>query len=269
MESNKKRRRTEELEATRVLEEVDKLLSPSRQKSPSHPSYWRLDCDAEAGPPTEYPELEPEERAFFQELIQKCCHKQCNLSSVRDSEVLRVFRIENKTRWEVYEAKKRELVRRLRAAGGGGTVGSSAGAAAGSAIPAVEPPLETAGVQEFLKEERWDADAGEAYLFHGVPSEEAAFEIADRGFNRHFAREGGMFGSGCYFTDESCKAAFYANIQALEQDSRAAVVLVCRVSLGHHFQVPSDGKERDAKRPPRKCPCVKNRTNADACGFQY
>eukprot|EP00961_Rhodomonas_salina_P223180 3018108-Rhodomonas_salina.1 len=87
LEGNKKRRRTEELDATRVLEEVDKLLSPSRQKS--HPAYWRLECDPDTYPKTEYPELEPAERAFFQELIQKCCHKQCNLSSVRDSEVLR------------------------------------------------------------------------------------------------------------------------------------------------------------------------------------
>eukprot|EP00961_Rhodomonas_salina_P198976 2683928-Rhodomonas_salina.1 len=50
LEGNKKRRKTEELEATRVLEEVDKLLSPSRSKS--HPSYWKLDCDADAAPPT-------------------------------------------------------------------------------------------------------------------------------------------------------------------------------------------------------------------------
>eukprot|EP00961_Rhodomonas_salina_P032786 441924-Rhodomonas_salina.1 len=112
----------------------------------------------------------------------------------------------------------------------------------------------------------WGYHPGEAYLFHGVPSEEAVFEITDRGFNRHFAQEDGMFWSGYYFTDlESCKAAFYANIQALEQDSRAAVVLVCSVSLGHHFQVPSDGIERNAKQPPRKCPCVKNSTNTNAC----
>eukprot|EP00961_Rhodomonas_salina_P182125 2458428-Rhodomonas_salina.1 len=36
--------------------------------------------------------------------------------------------------------------------------------------------------------------------------------------------------------------------------------------MGHHFQVlPKDKEDRDATRPPRKCPCVKNRTNAKDC----
>eukprot|EP00961_Rhodomonas_salina_P007720 104618-Rhodomonas_salina.1 len=194
LEGNKKLHRTEVLEATQVLEEVDKLLSPSRPKL--HPAYWRFECDPDTARPTEYPELEPAERAFFQELIQKCCHKKCNLFSVSHSEC--VFHIENKTSWEVYEAKKHKLVRRLCTARGGGTLGSSGGASAVSGmVPAVEPPLQTAQVQEHFKEERWDVDAVEAYLFHDVPSEEAVFEIADRGFNRHFALEGSMFGSGC------------------------------------------------------------------------
>eukprot|EP00961_Rhodomonas_salina_P182126 2458428-Rhodomonas_salina.2 len=155
LEGNKRRRRTEELEATQVLEEVDKLLSPPR---------------ADAAPPTEYPEVEPEERTFFQELIRTCCHDECNLSSVRDSEVLRVFRVENKAKWRIYEAKKSELVTRLQTARGGGTAGSSAGAGAISgAIPALNPPLLTVGVQEFLEKERWDPQAREAFLFHGVP----------------------------------------------------------------------------------------------------
>eukprot|EP00961_Rhodomonas_salina_P071931 965894-Rhodomonas_salina.1 len=112
--------------------------------------------------------------------------------------------------------------------------------------------------------EGWDAGAREVFLFHGTSSEGAAFEIADKGFNVRFAKKG-MLGKGCYFTDEFCKAAFYANNEALEHASRAAVVLVCRVIMGHHFQVRAGQKERDATRPPRKCPCVRNRTDAKDC----
>eukprot|EP00961_Rhodomonas_salina_P256496 3466378-Rhodomonas_salina.1 len=102
--------------------------------------------------------------------------------------------------------------------------------------------------------EGWDAGAREVFLLHGTSSEGAALEIADKGFNVHLARNG-MLGKGCYFTDEFCKAAFYANKEALEHDSRAAVVLVCRVIMGHHFQVRPGQAKCDATRPPRKCPC--------------
>eukprot|EP00961_Rhodomonas_salina_P037291 501379-Rhodomonas_salina.1 len=47
LESNKRQRETEELQATRTLIEMDKVLSPSR-----HPGYWNLKCDADDAPPT-------------------------------------------------------------------------------------------------------------------------------------------------------------------------------------------------------------------------
>eukprot|EP00961_Rhodomonas_salina_P055043 739473-Rhodomonas_salina.1 len=119
-----KRRKTEELEATQMLERVETLVSTPRPKL--HPSYWSLNCAADHALPTEYPELEAASLTFCQELIKGCSHSansgrggdgnDCNLSYLRDSEVLSVRRVENQSQWEVYSAKKRNLVRPLQEA---------------------------------------------------------------------------------------------------------------------------------------------------------
>lgn len=45
-------------------------------------------------------------------------------------------------------------------------------------------------------------------------------------------------------------------MEAEKEKKEVAVVLLCRVSMGHHFQVPSDQTfERDARRQLRKCTC--------------
>lgn len=254
-----KEKRLREALSLAEARETSRAITAKRIEG-SFPVYWKVDCDADDAQSTEYPELEPALRTFFQTLIQNCSHKSgcdndCNLSHFRDSELLSVRR--DKAQWEVYSAKKRKLVRSLRQAPAGGKAGLPA--------PAVNPALQTGEVQEFLGRESWDPEAGDAFLFHGVPSEEAAFEIAERGFNGHLANSGGLFGCGCYFSDDFCKAAFYAMGDARKQDS-SAVVLVCRVSLGHPFQVPlGQNFERDVRRPPRKCTCTRD----CKCGEYY
>eukprot|EP00961_Rhodomonas_salina_P006000 81331-Rhodomonas_salina.1 len=61
-----------------------------------------------------------------------------------------------------------------------------------------------------------------------------------------------MFGAGLYFTDDFCKAAYYAN----RGDGSEAVVLLCRVVLGDTFPVRDNQPSRNAVRPPRKCGCA-------------
>jgi hypothetical protein len=207
------------------------------------------------------PSLDANDISFFQQLIPKCMHNpdsdgsDCNLSHMQDWEVTGVWRIENKVEWDLYAAKRQKLMKKL-------------GAEEPPVIPPppVDPPLWTADWPEFVKREKWELRAGEAYLFHGSPSESEAMDIAENGFNRHFANSKGMFGSGCYFTDQFCKAAFYAHREAQKKRGAATAVLVCRVSMGHHFQVQPDGVERDATRAPRKCQCE---GNSCRCGKYY
>mmetsp|Transcript_2228 Transcript_2228/g.5242 ORF Transcript_2228/g.5242 Transcript_2228/m.5242 type:complete len:202 (-) Transcript_2228:643-1248(-) len=189
MASNKRRSKTEELEATKMLETATRLLSRPMQWSRLHPSYWNLDCNPDDMPPPEYPELvDPVFLHFFQSLIQSCSHSadggcdsnDCNLSFLHDSEPLKVWRIENKEQWDIYQVKRRKLGKKL-----------------GDAVPPVNPPLRTSGVQAFLNPEEWQPRAGEAFLFHCVSSEGAVFEIAEKGFNCHLAKSGNMFGPGC------------------------------------------------------------------------
>lgn len=234
----------------------------------SHPRYWELDCGANDAPDTEFVELEPALAApespppsafeFFQDLVKSCSHSSgdgtsCNLSYLRESELLHIYRIESKTQWEVYRAKKRKLITKLQKARASGSASHQVGTAPDSID--VGPPFRTAGVQEFLEWEKFDAEAGEAFLFHGVKSESAAFEIGENGFLSHLAKPGN-FGTGYYVSDEFCKAAHYANKGAQKKGAGAAAVLLCRVSLGHPFQVKAEQRRSKARRPPRKCACT-------------
>lgn len=248
LSETKRRRTTEELEAAQVLDQLEGVLS-ARKPQESYPAYWSLKRGEDDVQGTELPPLDAEGCSFFQQLIRSCSHNpgsdgsDCNLSHMRDLEVTEVWRIENKNLWDVYVAKRKLLVTRL-----------GADKRLGAGLPAVNPPFRTAGVSEFVKREKLEPRAGEAFLFHGAPSESAAMDIAERGFNRHFANSRGMNGSGCYFTDQSCKAAFYAHTEAQRKHGAAAVVLLNRVLMGHHFQIPTGEQgERDAARPPRKC----------------
>eukprot|EP00961_Rhodomonas_salina_P108444 1459758-Rhodomonas_salina.1 len=239
LKSNKKRRKTEELEAIRKLGEMDKLLLPSSSKS--YPGYWNVTCNADAAQSAELSELEPAERTRFEGLIKTCTHRDCNLPHVRDCEVLQVRRIENETQWDIYHAKKRKLVRKLREANGGVGTGSSSGGAAPSAArvhapPAVEPPLLTGRVLEFCKEECWDPEARDAFLFHGVQCEEAAIELGNKGLAR---------GKKERLGPDATSLTNSAKLRPTQTKKQGR-----RVQPGQVAE-----SLRDARRAPRKCGC--------------
>lgn len=237
-------------EAKRKVDDARKALSSLRPDSaPSKrlfPHYWQseLSDSEEPAASTVFPELnDAETRDFFRDLISACSHSSgpsgCNIWYARDSKIVSVRRIENKDRWEAYQCCKRQVAKQLK-----------------STPKPVCPPLLTAGVQDFLKCAQWDSRAGEAWLFHGVSGSEAdAFAIGERGFSTHLAASTSRYGPGMYMTDEFCKAAFYANLGGGGGPQGAAIVLVCRVCLGEHFQISEAKGRPHATRPPRKCGC--------------
>lgn len=236
LQRRKKRHKTEEEEASRRMRALSSTVL--------YPHYWSLNHAAEEDEHPQYPELQdPAVKHFFQQLVKNCSHdcshsssgSLCPHSYLRDSQIVKIRRIENKLRWQAYRLKTESVRKALRL----------------SSPSPLSPELLTSGVQDFFKCEKLDRSIGEAWLFHGVSSAKAAFDIGDRGFITHLAEPLSMFGSGCYFTDEFCKAAWYAN----KEDSGEAFVLVCRVCVGDPFLVTNEQPSRGATRPPRKCGC--------------
>ena len=69
-------------------------------------------------------------------------------------------------------------------------------------------------------------------VLHGTLPENVD-KIASGGFDERLARQGGLFGQGSYFTDESCKSGLVLNARVREQIPRINVMISAIVGLNN------------------------------------
>ena len=91
------------------------------------------------------------------------------------------------------------------------------------------------------------ADVNEVYLWHGydMQHEDA---IVGSNLNERLASDGGLYGAGLYFAENSCKSNQYCqnhSDRGGQDSSKTYGILLCRVVLGdiHQLSVQYTGRE--------------------------
>ena len=105
-------------------------------------------------------------------------------------------------------------------------------------------PEASATFSAALEHIKVDAWANELLLLHGT-TQANANHILQQGFDDRLSGTIGMlYGTGVYFTSNSCKAMQYCN-----NDAQGGCIFIARVVLGHPYM--ARGPMRSHKRPPR------------------
>jgi hypothetical protein len=137
-------------------------------------------------------------------------------------DVVKVLRVNNSHRRELYEARRARIYNDLWR-----TFGTPPDGAATHTATLTAQTLPAA-----MRKELWPA-VNETYLWHGT-SPKALMSIMDQGFRRSLAgsQNGCMFGPGIYFAECSSKADTYAAEEASGLYRGCCALILSRVTLG-------------------------------------
>lgn len=97
-----------------------------------------------------------------------------------------------------------------------------AAAALSQSLGTIDPPV--------LHHDMVDIETNTMYLYHGT-TRDRLFGILRDGFDEHVCQSNGLYGLGCYFAAEMCKALQYTD----RDDQGNRYVLYCRVILGRPY----------------------------------
>jgi hypothetical protein len=137
---------------------------------------------------------------------------------------VKVWRIENHQLWRAYVLRREAIA----AATGRGSAAT------------IAPDVETA-VYKLPSGAQLDKKSNEHLLFHGTKMD-AVSTLCNRGFDERVGSLGGVFGSGCYFAENSSKSDEY--VPAADKQ----YMFLCRVVLGTPFATPKI--HANLRRPP-------------------
>ena len=250
------RARESQAEADRRQEKLDSMSALTMP-----PAYWDTqDVESLAIEECELPLDEPL-LSHFTSLIRDCIldhpdHKRgcaprgrTDIPSLCSARVTRVVRVENMRLWKSYCHRRVELQATL------ADDGALRDLIAESAVlrSALDLRDRVAG---FLPGGSQVSDRrdmlSDLFLFHGTTPTNAK-TIASHGFDERVAKNGGLYGTGSYFTDHSCKAQQYTGYlrecckpELTPQGEHC--MLVCRVQMGSTFS--TDTTHRGQRRPP-------------------
>ena len=86
-----------------------------------------------------------------------------------------------------------------------------------------------------------DVEGNERLLLHGTRTPELAKTIAKEGFDNRVANDTCLYGKGTYFAMQTCKAAQYATLNAMNElasDVQPGTIILARVALGDIYEAP-------------------------------
>eukprot|EP01006_Ploeotia_vitrea_P014245 TRINITY_DN38186_c0_g1_i1.p1 TRINITY_DN38186_c0_g1~~TRINITY_DN38186_c0_g1_i1.p1 ORF type:complete len:714 (-),score=26.85 TRINITY_DN38186_c0_g1_i1:202-2343(-) len=152
----------------------------------------------------------------------------CNCCGWRkEKHVIKIERVENITVWEAYQQRKLTMRR------------------SHALLHQQDPQTKLRAIWPPMKTESKDTTrpyTNEYWAFHGTSHEKLQL-ILSGGFDDRVAASTGLYGTGCYFSDQSCKALQYS-----PQHEQHRYLLLCRVLLGHAFYTTRECT--GWKRPP-------------------
>ncbi|CAJ1344205.1 unnamed protein product [Effrenium voratum] len=185
----------------------------------------------------------------IQEALRATCpaghHSQC--AHMRNATVVSVEQLHNVNLWKSYEFRKEQIRRELTAS-----------------LPQshiMESNTQLSGACSWAK---LDASINEMLVLHGTALQNLD-KIAQFGFDERLAREGGLFGQGIYFTDESCKSAQYSGAYCRHSGVTEEVgcIIIARLVLGYPYfatgplkQLKTEPLRDEANVSQGHCHCV-------------
>ncbi|CAJ1353155.1 unnamed protein product [Effrenium voratum] len=184
----------------------------------------------------------------LQEALRAACtdghYNQCGY--MRFVTVVSVEQIHNTQLWNSYEFRKEQIRKE-------------------ESLPASHVVQANKELSKACSWARLDADINEVLVLHGTLPENVD-KIASGGFDERLARQGGLFGQGSYFTDESCKSFQYSGAydrHAAGPSGCEGCIIISRVVLGYPYFATGQMKHlktepfRDDSDPSKgHCHCV-------------
>ncbi|CAE8643078.1 unnamed protein product [Polarella glacialis] len=206
---------------------------------------WRL------GKQLEIPQLTPIDCPFLvasiENMMRATSHHGPNsrCSPMRQAKVLRVMKVHNVKLGQKYDSRRKQMLQDH----------ADQGVSVGPLTPDVHPCLRLT-IEHHFKWMHLEANLNECLLLHGSKRQNIA-EIVNSGFEERLSRQGGLYGEGIYFAEESCKSFQYC-----DKDGGEVYMILSRVLLGDPHC--AKGPLNQMKIPPKrhKCDATKGRHNS-------
>ena len=176
------------------------------------------------------------------------CKPAMNCCSIKTATVISCHRIQDDRRWSEYAVKRDNIAREHRAR-------SHAVATLNPSHSAGDLPLTMTKLEELKKglTSTLRMDVNEMYLWHGYDVQHEAAIIGSN-LDVRLASDGGLYGAGLYFAENSCKSNQYCQHhgdRGHQDSSKTYALVLCRVVLGdiYHTSVTCAGLTRPPIKP--------------------
>ncbi|CAE8613734.1 unnamed protein product [Polarella glacialis] len=184
---------------------------------------WRL------GKQLEIPHLTPIDCPFLVAIIENMMRTTSHhgpnsrCSPMRQAKVLRVLKVHNVRLGQKYDSRCKQMLQDH----------ADQGVAVGPLTPDVNSFLQST-IKAFDEWMHLEASLHECLLLHGSKRQNIS-EIVSSGFEERLSRQGGLYGEGIYFAEESCKSFQYC-----DKDGGENSMILSRVLLGdpHYAKGP-------------------------------
>jgi len=172
------------------------------------------------------------------------CRPSMNPCTITTALVKSCERVEDRGRWRVYDAKRSQIAAEIKSRP------RSTGVTLGRSHPAGDRPLTTVRLDAMGVLPDLCSEINEVYVWHGFDYEHLE-AIKQSGLDFRRASDSGLYGSGSYFAENSCKCNQYVqnfSDRGSQTTGKPYAVLLCRVVLGDVYHTSTQMK--GARLPP-------------------